>query len=179
MIEIVIKPGAKDGSNDGVGVGISASNLEKSRAFYREFVGLDELPAVKDKVLGLTLYPYRRGETMLYLYHAGENLPADNGSAGIQYVVSDTPMAAAKGAARNIPIETPLNKLRGFDLVTIWLNDPDGVTNYYAQIARRPRNGGGELRQGLFTQGRTGSPARLTDMGSETGDIRTCASRSS
>ena len=47
-------------------------------------------------------------------------------------------MAAAKGAARNIPIETPLNKLRGFDLITIWLNDPDGVTNYYAQIARKP-----------------------------------------
>ncbi len=138
VIELVIKPGAKDGSNDGVGIGISASNLEKSRAFYRDFVGLDELPAIKDKVMGLTLYPYRRGETVLYLYHAGENLPADNGSAGIQYVVSDTPMAAAKGAARQIPIETPLNKLRGFDLVTIWLNDPDGVTNYYAQIARRP-----------------------------------------
>jgi catechol 2,3-dioxygenase-like lactoylglutathione lyase family enzyme len=137
-IELVIRPGAKDGSNDGVGVGISVSNLEKSRAFYREFVGLDELPAVKDRLLGLTLYPYRRGETMLYLYHAGDNLPQDNGSAGIQYVVSDTPMAAAKGAARNIPIETPLNKLRGFDLVTIWLNDPDGVTNYYAQIARKP-----------------------------------------
>lgn len=138
VIELVVKPGAKDGSNDGVGVGISASNLEKSRAFYREFVGLDELPPVRDKALGLTLHPYRRGETMLYLYHAGENLPQDNGSAGIQYVVSDTPMAAAKGAARNIPIETPLNKLRGFDLVTIWLNDPDGVTNYYAQIARKP-----------------------------------------
>ncbi len=138
QIEVVIKPGAKDGSNDGVGVGISVSKLETSRAFYREFVGLDELPAIKDKVLGLTLYPYRRGETMMYLYHAGENLPQDNGSAGIQYVVSDTPMAAARGAARNIPIETPLNKLRGFDLVTIWLNDPDGVTNYYAQIVRRP-----------------------------------------
>ncbi|MBO9580647.1 MAG: hypothetical protein J7498_07120 [Sphingobium sp.] len=137
-IEVVIKPGAKDGSNDGVGVGISVSNLEKSRGFYREFVGLDELPAIKDKALGLTLYPYRRGETMLYLYRAGENLPQDNGSAGIQYVVSDTPMAAARGAARNIPIETPLNKLRGFDLITIWLNDPDGVTNYYAQIARKP-----------------------------------------
>jgi catechol 2,3-dioxygenase-like lactoylglutathione lyase family enzyme len=137
-IEVVIKPGAKDGSNDGVGVGISVSNLEKSRAFYREFVGLDELPAIKDKALGLTLYPYRRGETTLMLYHLGDNRHPDNGSAGIQYVVSDTPMAAAKGAARHIPIETPLNKLRGFDLITIWLNDPDGVTNYYAQIARPP-----------------------------------------
>jgi catechol 2,3-dioxygenase-like lactoylglutathione lyase family enzyme len=138
-IQIIIRPGAKDGANDGVGVGISASNLEKSRAFYREFVGLDELPAIQDRLLGLTLYPYRNGETTLYLYHAGDNLPQDNGNAGIQYVVTDAPMAAAKGAARNIAIETPLNKLTGFDLVTVWLNDPDGVTNYFAQVGPNSR----------------------------------------
>jgi catechol 2,3-dioxygenase-like lactoylglutathione lyase family enzyme len=135
-IEIIIKPGAKDNSNDGVGVGISVSDLEKSRAFYRQFVGLDELPPIQDKLLGLTLYPYRHMETTLYLYKAGDNLPQDNGSAGIQWVVSDAPMAAAKGAARKVAIETPLNKLRGFDLITVWLNDPDGVTNYFAQVNR-------------------------------------------
>jgi len=96
------------------------------------------MPAVDAPLLGTKLYPYKRGETTLMLYSMGDNKHPDNGSAGIQYVVSDTPMAAARGAARNIPIETPLNKLRGFDLITIWLNDPDGVTNYYAQIARRP-----------------------------------------
>jgi catechol 2,3-dioxygenase-like lactoylglutathione lyase family enzyme len=136
-IEVVIKPGAKDGSNDGVGVGINVSNLETSRAFYRDFVGLDELPPVQDKLLGVTKYPYRHKETTIYLYKAGDKLPADTGSAGIQYVVSDTPMADAKGKARKIKVETPLNKLRGFDLVTVWLNDPDGVTNYYAQVPQR------------------------------------------
>ena len=138
-IQIVIKPGAKDGSNDGVGVGINASNLEESRAFYREFVGLDELPPVTDKLLGITKHPYRHGETTLYLYHTADNLPQDNGNAGIQYVVSDSPMADAKAKARGIAVETPLNKLRGFDLVTVWLNDPDGVTNYYAQVGPNSR----------------------------------------
>ncbi len=142
-IQIVIRPGTKDGSNDGVGVGISVSNLEKSRTFYREFVGLDELPPVTDKLLGVTLYPYRNGETTLYLYHAGDNLPQDNGSAGIQYVVTDSPMADAKGKARGIAVETPLNKLNGFDLITVWLNDPDGVTNYYAQVGPRSRTATG------------------------------------
>jgi catechol 2,3-dioxygenase-like lactoylglutathione lyase family enzyme len=137
-IEIVIKPGAKDGSNDGVGVGINASNLERSRAFYRTFVGLDERAPIKDKLLGLTLYPYGRGETTLYLYHAGDNKHPDNGSAGIQYVVSDSPLADAKAKARHIAVETPLNKLAGFNLITVWLNDPDGVTNYYAQLGPRP-----------------------------------------
>ncbi len=138
-IEIVIKPGAKDGSNDGVGVGIAASALAVSRKFYREFVGLDELPPVTDPTTGLTLYPYRNGETTLYLYQAPDTSRHDNGSAGIQYVVIDSPMADAKAKARGIAVETPLNKLTGFDLVTVWLNDPDGVTNYYAQVGQRSR----------------------------------------
>ncbi len=137
QIQLVIRPGAKDNSNDGVGVGINVSDLEKSRAFYREFVGLDELPPVEDKLLGVTKYPYRHKETTLYLYHVGQGLPADTGSAGIQYVVRDAPMIDAKGKARNVAVETPLNKLRGFDLITVWLNDPDGVTNYFAQVGPR------------------------------------------
>ena len=68
-----------------------------------------------------------------------QQAPKHTGSAGIQYVVSDSPMVDAKAKHRGgIAVETPLNKLRGFDLITIWLNDPDGVTNYYAQIARKP-----------------------------------------
>ena len=138
-IEIVIKSGAKDGSNDGVGVGINTSDLERSRAFYRTFVGLEERAPIKDKLRGLTLYPYGRGETTLYLYRAGDNAHPDNGSAGIQYVVSDSPLADAKAKARHIAVETPLNKLKGFDLITVWLNDPDGVTNYYAQVGPNSR----------------------------------------
>jgi catechol 2,3-dioxygenase-like lactoylglutathione lyase family enzyme len=139
-IQIVIRPGARDGSNDGVGVGINVSDLKRSRAFYRKFVGLDELPPVVDKLLGITKYPYRHQETTLFLYQVGRNLPADTGSTGIQYVVRDAPLVDAKGKARKIAVETPLNKLRGFDLVTVWLNDPDGVTNYYAQPGARRAN---------------------------------------
>jgi len=139
-IQLVVRPGARDGSNDGVGVGIAASDLEKSRAFYREFVGLDELPAVEDRVLGVTKYPFRHGETTLYLYQAGNPQVVDNGNAGIQYVVRDAPMVDAKAKSRKVAVETPLNKLGGFDLVTVWLNDPDGVTNYFAQVNRSVQN---------------------------------------
>ncbi len=133
-------PGAKDHSDNGVGVGINVSDLGASRAFYREFVGLDELAPVAAPILGTTLYPYRHQETTLLLYHMGDNAHPDNGSAGIQYVVSDSPMVAAKAERRGgIAIETPLNKLAGFDLVTIWLNDPDGVTNYFAQVGPNSR----------------------------------------
>ena len=100
---------------------------------------MDELPPVADRVLGVTKYPYRHGETTLYLYPAAGSA-RDNGSAGIQYVVRDTPMVDAKAKHRGgIAVETPLNKLAGFDLVTVWLNDPDGVTNYFAQVGPNSR----------------------------------------
>ena len=132
-IVITIRPGVKDHSDDGVGVGIGVSDLEKSRAFYREFVGLDELAPIDAKALRVKLYPYRHRETTLLLYEpTGSSV--DNGSAGIQYVVSDAALADAKAKSRGIAVEQPLNKLQGFDLTTVWLNDPDGVTNYFAQV---------------------------------------------
>ena len=139
-IVIVTRPGLPDHSDDGVGVGINVSDLDASRAFYRDFVGLDELDAIPAPILGTTLHPYRHKETTILLYQMGDNPHPDNGSAGIQYVVSDSPMVDAKAKHRvGIAVETPLNKLAGFDLVTVWLNDPDGVTNYFAQVGPNSR----------------------------------------
>ncbi len=133
-IIILIRPGAQDGSNDGVMVGVHASDLDESRTFYRDFVGLQEGQPFDAAPLGTTLYPYRNGETTILLYNMGTDLPADTGSAGIQYVVSDAAMVEAKASRRGVEVQTPLNTLRGFDLTTIWLYDPDGVTNYFAQV---------------------------------------------
>ena len=143
-IVIQIRSDAADHSDDGAGVGIHVSDMDRSQAFYREFVGLDALAPVADPLLGTTLYPYRHAETTLLLYNMGENLPVDNGNAGIQYVVSDAPFVAAMGAHRGVTVETPLNKLTGFDLVTVWLNDPDGITNYFAQVGPNSRTARGE-----------------------------------
>ena len=98
-------PNAPAGTYDQMEVGITVSNLDKSRAFYREFVGLDELPPVKDAMLGVTKYPYRHGETTINLWPFGTGLPADTGSAGIQYVVSDVDTVDARGKARNVTVE--------------------------------------------------------------------------
>lgn len=143
-IVIVVNPEAADHSDDGVGVGIQVSDLDASRAFYRDFVGLDELEPVESSLLGTTLYPYAHAETTILLYKMGDNLPADTGSSGIQYVVADAPYVAAMADHRDVTVETPLNRLRGFDLTTIWLNDPDGVTNYFAQVGPDSRTARGE-----------------------------------
>jgi catechol 2,3-dioxygenase-like lactoylglutathione lyase family enzyme len=136
-LQLVVVPNASPETYARVEVGINVSDLDRSRAFYRDFVGLDELPPVRDALLGVTKYPYRHGETTLNLWSAGRSLPADTGSAGIQYVVSDVDTVAARAQARNVTVEQALADLPGFPLRTVWLNDPDGVTNYFAQVGAR------------------------------------------
>ncbi len=135
-IGLVIAPGAQ---TDGVEAGINVSNLERSRAFYRDFEGLEELPPVKDPILGVTKYPFRHGQTTVSLFKIGDNLPADTGSAGIQYLISNIDDMNGRALAEHVTVETPLGGLQGFPgLKTVWLNDPDGVTDYFYQMDRRP-----------------------------------------
>jgi hypothetical protein len=134
----VALPGAAPETYQRFEVGITASNLEKSRAFYRSFVGLEELPPVMDPALGTTKYPFRHGDTTINVWSFGPGLPANKSSAGIQYVISNVEAVDAKAKADAVTIDRPLGMF-GQGLRTIWLADPDGVTNYFAQILpRRP-----------------------------------------
>ena len=137
-LELVAVPGASPETTGGVDVGVAVSDLQRSRAFYRDFAGLDELPPVKDPLLGFTRYPYRHGQTTISLWAAGKALPADTGSAGVQYVISNIDAVNAEAAARHVTVETPLGGVPGFNVRTVWLNDPDGVTNYFYQLGAPP-----------------------------------------
>ena len=55
--------------------------------------------------------------------------------------MSDVELVDALAKERQIAVDQPLQGLRGFDLRTIWLNDPDGITNYFAETgaSRRAR----------------------------------------
>ena len=132
-VELVIVPNATPEQLGAIEVGITVADLERSRAFYRSFVGLDELPPVRDARFGTTKYSFRHGATTVSLRSFGPGLPKDNGSGGIQYVVSNVDVVDALAKERHVTVEQPLQGLRGFDLRTLWLNDPDGVTNYFAE----------------------------------------------
>ena len=135
-VELMVVPGAAQDVYDSIDLGLTVSDLDKSRAFYREFVGLDELPPVQDPVLGTTRYPFKHGTTTVTVWSFGKGLPANTRSAGIQYVVSDVEAVDVKAKAQNVKIDTPLGNFSA-GLRTIWLSDPDGITNYFAQILRR------------------------------------------
>ena len=134
-VELVVVPDATAEQLAAVEVGITVADLERSRAFYRSFVGLEELAPVDDPHFGTKKYSFRHGATTISLRSFRRELPADDGSGGIQYVVSDVDAVAALAAERHVSIEQPLSGLPGYALRTIWLADPDGVTNYYAETA--------------------------------------------
>jgi catechol 2,3-dioxygenase-like lactoylglutathione lyase family enzyme len=133
-VELVIVPDSEKAACMGIEVGLSVSDIEKSRRFYREFVGLEEMPPEEESVFHVKKYPYRHGSTTVSLRCFGSGLPADTGSGGIQYVVSDAEAVQNLAKERNVVIDQPLSTLPGFSLITVWLDDPDGVTNYFAQI---------------------------------------------
>jgi catechol 2,3-dioxygenase-like lactoylglutathione lyase family enzyme len=137
-VQLVVAPNAAKETYGQLEIGIAANDLEKSRAFYRTFVGLKELPPVEDPVLGVTKYPFRHGSTTISVWATPGAKPINRQLAGIQYVVKPVDPIWALAQQRAIPVEQPLGEtLPG--LVTTWLFDPDGVTNYFAEIRPRQR----------------------------------------
>lgn len=144
-VRLVVVPNAPSETYGRLEIGIAANDLEKSRAFYRTFVGLQELPPVDDPVLGVTMYPFRHGSTTISIWATSEPKPVNRQLAGIQYVVRPVDPIWALAQQREIPVEQPLGEtLPG--LVTTWLFDPDGVTNYFAEIRPRQRPGQAQAR---------------------------------
>ena len=141
-VQLVIEPNAPKEAYGRLEIGIAANDLEKSRAFYRTFVGLEELPAVKDAVLNVTKYPFRHGTTTISVWATPGPKPTNPQLSGIQYVVKPVDPIWALAQQRGIPVETALAETMP-GLVTTWLYDPDQVTNYFAEIRPRQQRGAG------------------------------------
>lgn len=136
-VELVVVPGAPASTYEQVEYGVTVTDLEKSRAFYREFVGLEELPAADHPLLGTKKYSFRHGDQIISLWSFGASLPKDTTTAGIQYVVWDVERIDAIARAHNVPVDRPLSQAGRFPR-TVWLLDPDGLTNYFAQFRASP-----------------------------------------
>jgi catechol 2,3-dioxygenase-like lactoylglutathione lyase family enzyme len=134
-VELVVLPNASPDALAAIEVGLTVADLERSRAFYGGFVGLEELAPADDPRFGTKKYSFRHGATTVTLRSFGRALPADTGSGGIQYVVSNVDAVAALAAARAVTVETPLSP-PGNGLRTVWLSDPDAITNYFAETAQ-------------------------------------------
>jgi catechol 2,3-dioxygenase-like lactoylglutathione lyase family enzyme len=116
-------------------IGLTVSSIEKSRAFYRDFMGLEELAPVEDPVFGTTKYSFRNGSTIISLRSFGANLPADITSGLIQILVTDVDRVQQLAKERGVTIDRPNTRPRDAPLRIAWLDDPDGVTQYVTETA--------------------------------------------
>jgi len=132
-VELVIVPNASPAELARFEIGVVVTDLAKSRAFYRDLLGLDEHEPVRDELLGTQRYAYTHGATTINLYGSADERPKRSQTAGMQYIVWNAAgvddVAKARGATIDRPLSNP-GQMR-----TIWLFDPDGVSNYFAQFA--------------------------------------------
>ncbi len=134
-VELVVTPGAPADSFNRIEVGLTVSDIEKSRVFYGEFIGLEELKPIETAAFGRTKFRFRHGTMTVNLWTFGNGLPANTYTAGIQYVISDVQAVDARAKAKGVMITQPLGNFSA-GLRTIWLGDPDGIVNYFAQLTR-------------------------------------------
>jgi catechol 2,3-dioxygenase-like lactoylglutathione lyase family enzyme len=132
-VELIVVPNASPETLQQMEIGLTVADVERSRAFYRQFVGLEELPPVDDPVLGTKKYRFRHGSTLIVLRSFGTALPADTSSGLIQYLVSNIERVETLAKERNLKIDRPLAAPVGAPLRTLWISDPDGITNYFTE----------------------------------------------
>lgn len=132
-VELVVVPGAARSTYERFEIGLTVADLEQSRAFYRDFMGMDEAKPVNHPLLGTMKYSFRHGTTTINLWSFGKDLPKDTNTAGIQYIVWNVEGVDRVAKARNATIDRPLSAPGSPR--TVWLFDPDGITNYFAQFS--------------------------------------------
>jgi catechol-2,3-dioxygenase len=129
--ELVVIPNAGREALDRFEIGITVSDLEKSRAFYRDLMGLEE-KKFRDDVLAANGYSYRHGDVTINVWSFGSDLPRDTNTAGIQYITWNVEAVDKVAKARGAKIDRALSAPGSPR--TIWLVDPDGISNYFAQF---------------------------------------------
>ena len=110
-----------------------AAGANTSRACVIHARTLEALEPLKDPLLASTMYGFRHGSVTLRLWEAKKGAAADTQTGGMQYIVWNVSgvndVAVGRGAAIDRPLSAP-GQMR-----TIWLFDPDKISNYFAQYA--------------------------------------------
>ena len=130
---LIVVPNATADVLQQIEIGLTVSDVERSRRFYREFVGLEELPPVEDPLLRTTKYRFRHGSTLIALRSFGGSLPADTSSGLIQYLVNNLERVDELARQPRFTIDRALTAPVGAPLRTLWISDPDGITNYFTE----------------------------------------------
>jgi catechol 2,3-dioxygenase-like lactoylglutathione lyase family enzyme len=130
-VELVIVPGASADALARFEIGLAVAGLDHSRAFYRDLMGLDVLPPLQNPLLGATMHGFRHGSVTVRVWAAKGGAARDSQTGGMQYIVWNVAGVNEVAVSRHATIDRPLSAPG--QMRTVWLLDPDGVSNYFAQ----------------------------------------------
>ena len=130
-VELVIVPGAPQDALARFEIGIAVASLDRSRDFYRDLMGLEALEPLRNPLLDATMQGFRHGSVTVRLWPAKAGAVADSQTGGLQYIVWNVAGVNDVAVSRSAKIDRPLSAPG--QMRTVWLLDPDGVSNYFAQ----------------------------------------------
>lgn len=132
-VELAVVPNASPAELDRFEIGLGTADLAATRAFYRELMGLAESGPTRDAALGVDTYRYTHRDLTLEVWAADAGAERDADTAGMQYIVWNVEAIDAVARERDADIDRPLSAPG--TMRTVWLRDPNGVSNYFAQFA--------------------------------------------
>ena len=135
------------GWEETIHIALTVSDVEASRKFYGEVLGMSELPPVPMPGGDRTVYLFQNGPTIVKFWSYGKELPNRAGRhldaygyRYIQYATKDIRAAydfvKGRGAAIDLP---PTVVFEGGRLEITFVADPDGIINEMFGIARGDR----------------------------------------
>ena len=130
-VELVIVPGASPAALARFEIGLAVADVAASRAFYRDLMGLDMLEPLRNTLLGATMDGFRHGSVTIRTWAAKAGALKDVDTGGMQYIVWNVTGVNDVAVARAAKIDRPLSAPG--QMRTVWLLDPDGINNYFAQ----------------------------------------------
>jgi len=101
-VELVIVPGASADALARFEIGLAVPDLARSRAFYRDVMGLLALEPLNNPLLGATMHGFQHGSVTLRLWAGKTGASTDSQTGGMQYIVWNVSgvndVAVARGA---------------------------------------------------------------------------------
>jgi catechol 2,3-dioxygenase-like lactoylglutathione lyase family enzyme len=133
VIELIgLHTPAGDERTDRMQVGLTVANVERSRHFYGEVLGMPEEPPMQVGGEIGTRYGFKWGTTTIKFWSLPQELPVQTGSptqrAGLRMLtamVEDIDAAHAELLAKGVPIALPPTDLGGVARI-MFMTDPDG-----------------------------------------------------
>jgi len=143
-LELAIVPaGSPEEAVDKIELGLTVGDIEKSRGFYRDFIGFEELdPQDAGSAETGPTYRFRHGNTTIRVTSYGENLPRHSGlwqqAHGIryiQYIVRDLDAVNDYAKSSGVTVAQEIFKLGALARI-MFLADPDGIINEFVGLPK-------------------------------------------